>query len=317
MRKQKKRRRGAFSSILCIALAFQLYAIQDARGQFYDGGATYEVTEDSAYAYIHGEGTVVNLHATVTNGIYVCYFGAPGATLNFFDDARAGLIYADTGSYVNIYGGLVDVFVSVSEGTEVTIYGEQFVVVDPLTGTQEYDPGTKLYTANAVLTAYDAWGDVLFTGRISCVEGAYVSLASESGNEELDVQIDVKPGDNSNIINPRSNGKVAVAVLSDGTFDATQVLPETVYFAGAGVAKNDKGKYMAHAEDIDEDGNDDMVFHFQTSELELEGGVITLTLTGQLGGSQMAVESAGQVNDGTVISGTDNVQVLQSKSKKK
>ncbi len=316
MESQKKRRKGAFSSILCIALAFQLYAVPDAQGQFYDGGLTYNITEDSDYAFIDGAGTVVNLHATVTNGIYVCYFGDPGATLNFFDDARAGLIYADTGSYVNIYGGLVDVYVSVSSGTEVTIYGEQFVLVDAA-GTHEYEPGTMLTTANAVLTAYDAWGDVLFNGRISCVEGAYVSLASESvGSEDLDVQIDVKPGENPNIINPRSNGKIAVAVLSDGTFDATQVLPETVYFAGAGVAKNDKGKYMAHAEDIDEDGNDDMVFHFQTSELELEGGVITLTLTGQLD-SQTAVESAGQINDGTVISGTDNVQVLQSKSKKK
>lgn len=315
MGKQKKRRKGAFLSILCIALAFQLYAVPDAQGQYYDGGATYEITEDSAYAFIHDEGTVVNLHATVMYGIYVCYFGGPGATLNFFDDARAGTIYADTGSYVNIYGGTVDVFVSVASGTEVTIYGEQFVVVDPLTGTQEYEPGTQLYTANAVLTAYDGWGDVLFTGRISCVEGAYVSLASESGNEELDVQIDVKPGENPNIINPRSNGKVAVAVLSDGTFDATQLLPETVYFAGAGVAKNDKGKYMAHAEDIDEDGDTDMVFHFQTSEMELESGVITLTLTGQLGG-QMASQSAGGANDGAKISGTDDVHVLQKPKKK-
>jgi len=313
MESQKKRRKGAFSSILCIALAFQLYAVPDAQGQFYDGGVTYDITEDSDYAlFIDGEGTVVNLHATISNGIYVCFFGASGATLNFFDDARADLIYADTGSYVNIYGGSVDVFVSVSTGTEVTIYGEQFVVVDAA-GTHEYEPGTMLSTASAVLTAYDAWGEVLFNGRISCVEGAYVSLASESvGSGGLDVQIDVKPGSNPNVINPRSNGKVAVAVLSDGTFDATQVLPETVNFAGAGVAQNKKGKYMAHAEDVDEDGDDDMVFHFRTNELELEGGVITVTLTGQLE-SQAAVESAGQISDGTPISGTDNVHVLQSK----
>ena len=297
---KKERAKGVLSSILWTALAFQLCAVPDARGQFYDGGLTYDITEDSAYAFIDGEGTVVNLHATITNGIYVCYFGAPGATLNFFDDARAGLIYADTGSYVNIYGGLVDVFVSVSTGTEVTIYGEQFVVVDAA-GTHEYDPGTMLSTASGVLTAYDAWGEVLFNGRISCVEGAYVSLASESvESRDLEVQIDVKPGDNSNVINPRSNGKVAVAVLSDAAFDATQLLPETVNFAGAGVAKNKKGKYMAHAEDVDEDGNDDMVFHFRTSELELEGGIMAVTLTGL-------------TNDETPMSGTDNVLVLSKK----
>ena len=313
---KKERTKGVLSSILWTALAFQLCAVPDARGQFYDGGATYDITEDSSYAFIDGEGTVVNLHATVTSGIYVCHFGDPGATLNFFDDARAGLIYADTGSYVNIYGGSVDVWVSVSTGTEVTIYGEQFVVVDAA-GTHEYDPGTMLSTANAVLTAYDAWGEVLFNGRISCVEGAYVSLASENvGSGGQDVQIDVKPGANPNVINPRSNGVVAVAILSDNTFDATQVLPETVNFAGAGVAQNKKGKYMAHAEDVDEDGDDDMVLHFSTNELELEDGVMTVTLTGQLE-SQMAVRSAGQTNDGTLISGTDDVQVLQSKSKKK
>jgi hypothetical protein len=312
MESRKKRTKGASSPILWIALVFQLCVAPTALGASYDGGLTYDVTQtDDFFAFIDGEGTIVNFDATILGGIYVCY-NSPGATLNFGTDARAGLIEADSGSYVNLYGGSVDFLLSVSLGAQVTIYGEQFVVVDAVNGTHQYNPGTTLPIENAVLTAYNAWGAELFSGRVSCVDGAYVSLATESGG--LDVQIDIKPGSHPNVINPRSNGVVPVAILSDEAFDATQVLPETVYFAGAGVAMHgkEKGKYMAHAEDVDDDGDDDMVFHFRTNELKLEDGATTATLTGQLEG-QLAAESAGQIKDGAMISGTDNVSILRSK----
>ncbi|MHC4558820.1 MAG: hypothetical protein ACYTFW_14860 [Planctomycetota bacterium] len=311
MESRNKHTTRVFLSILWIALVFQLCMAPTAWGADYDGGITYDVTEDEWFAFIDGEGTVVNLNATILYGIYMCY-NSPGATLNFGADARAGLIDAGSDSFVNIYGGSVDFLVSVSLGAQVTIYGEKFVVADRINGTYQYDPGTTLSIENAVLTAYDAWGTELFTGRISCVSGASVLLDTETKDLDLEVQIDIKPDSNPNIINLCSNGVVPVAILSDETFDATKVLPETVYFAGASVAMHGKDKYMAHEKDVDEDGYDDMLLHFRTNELKLEDGTTTVTLTGQLN-SQLTAQSAGQIKDGAMISGTDNVYILRSK----
>lgn len=69
---------------------------------------------------------------------------------------------------------------------------------------------------------------------------------------------------------------------------------------------------MAHAEDVDEDGDIDMLFHFRIADLELEDGVAEakVALTGQLG-SLVAIPSANRINDGTPISGADSVHILQ------
>lgn len=47
------------------------------------------------------------------------------------------------------------------------------------------------------------------------------------------VEIDIKPGSDSNSVNLNSNGRIAVAILSTDEFDATQVDASTVVFAGA------------------------------------------------------------------------------------
>jgi hypothetical protein len=135
---------------------------------------------------------------------------------------------------------------------------------------------------------------------------------------DLRVEIDVKPGCDPAIINLRSFGVVPVAVLSTETFDATQVPPETVEFAGAPVAACGWGNYrkrMARARDVDGDGLDDMVFHFRTRNLQLEDGVkkATLELTGQfIGKSDFMAKSASITKgDPIPISGTEDVYILR------
>ena len=307
----------AFSPTFWIALVFGLCVTPTVRGQYnyYNAGITYDVTATDSYSiWIDGEGTVVNFSATIQGGLYICWFSS-GPTLNFGAGAYASHIDAGPGSSVNLNGGSVGFAVFVSSGATVTVTGDKFVV----DGTP-YDPGTKLSVQNAVVTAYDAWGRQLFSGSIWCSMGAAIMLGAEAG--DLDVQIDVKPGSDPAIINLRSNGVIPVAVLSDGTFDATHVLPGTVQFAGAGVAVSQSGKYMAHTADVDADGDDDMLFHFRTQDLRLEDGVAkaAVTLTGQLGGqaagpSSRSLQSTSRVDDGTPISGTDNVYILRRKKK--
>jgi hypothetical protein len=329
MESREKRKKVAFSSILGVALAFQLCAAPAALGQIYNDGATHDVdqadVDNASYYYsarIDGEGTVVNFNASIRGGVYVSWT-VPGATLNYGngnddgDVASANLIYAGYGSQVNLYGGSVSWMVFTDTDAQVTVYGDYFTVEGD---AETYYPGATISVQGAVLTAYDSSGETRFTGRMSCS-----ALALDTDSEELAVEIDVKPDSDPSIINLNSNGLVAVAVLSDDDVDATQIQPETVEFAGAPVAVNGSGKYMASVVDVDGDGDDDMLFHFNIADLDLDAGITEaeVKLTGQLGGEPdtqvmaKSLQSTSPVVEGTPIAGSENVQVVQPKKKKK
>ncbi len=103
-------------------------------------------------------------------------------------------------------------------------------------------------------------------------------------------KIDIKPGSDPNSINLKSKGLVPVAVLTTEGFDASTIDPETVLFAGAEPVRST-------LEDVDGDGDLDMLFHFKTQELNLDEDSTEATLTGE-------------TNDGTPIQGTDTVNIV-------
>ena len=78
------------------------------------------------------------------------------------------------------------------------------------------------------------------------------------------VSIDIKPGSYPNSINPKSKGKIPVAILSTEGFDApNQIVPNSLTFGATGDEAslafcNPKGK------DINGDGSEDLVCHFYT-----------------------------------------------------
>ena len=121
--------------------------------------------------------------------------------------------------------------------------------------------------------------------------------------------IDIKPGNEQNNINLKSNGVVPVAILTTDNFDAVTVDPATAQFAGA---TPERWKL----EDVDDDGDNDMLFHFRTQELNLDQDSTKATLTAQLK-SQITARSTQQVIGGTIVSGTDKVQIISSKKSKK
>ena len=108
------------------------------------------------------------------------------------------------------------------------------------------------------------------------------------------VTIDIKPDSQTNNINPRSKGVIAVSVLTSEDFDALQVDPNTVLF---GPADAEKAHTQVHVEDVDNDGDMDLVFHFRTQETGIQCGDTEATLTGETW-------------DGTPISGTDSVTTV-------
>ena len=120
--------------------------------------------------------------------------------------------------------------------------------------------------------------------------GAY-ELPFES---EYTVEIDIKPGSDPNSINLDSQGVIPVAILTTDDFDAASVNATTVHFG-----KEGDGAAPVHyaLEDVDYDGDTDMILQFKTQETGIEAGDNEATLTGQTTG-------------GIEITGTDSVRIV-------
>ena len=97
------------------------------------------------------------------------------------------------------------------------------------------------------------------------------------------VQIDIRPRSPSNKINPRSHGKVPVAILTTDTFDATTVDPTTVRFGRTGT---EAVPVRSALKDFDEDGDLDLVLRFRTRATGIQCGDTSALLTGQTFGGQ-------------------------------
>ena len=93
----------------------------------------------------------------------------------------------------------------------------------------------------------------------------------------------MKPGSASNTVNPKSNGVIPVAILTTETFDATTVNPVSVEFR-PNRATEAHGK--GHIEDVNNDGEPDLVLHFRTQDTGITCGVTSASLTGQTVGSE-------------------------------
>ena len=119
----------------------------------------------------------------------------------------------------------------------------------------------------------------------------------------IDVAIDIKPGSFPNSINLGSNGSVPVAFFTSETFDATTIDPLTVTLAGhdfCGLIKL-RGKKnpqaQADLEDVDGDGDLDLVVHLETENLAIEPTDTMCTL------GALTV-------DGFVVQGTDSINIV-------
>ena len=107
----------------------------------------------------------------------------------------------------------------------------------------------------------------------------------------VEVEIDIKPGGDPNSINLKSKGIIPVAVLTDEDFDATTVDVSTVAFG----PDEAEPVHNGHIEDVDGDGDDDLVLHFKTQDTGIQCGDTDATLTGETFDGQ-AIEGSDSVN---------------------
>lgn len=130
----------------------------------------------------------------------------------------------------------------------------------------------------------EGWAEVTY-------DAAFVFPATSI--PEQVVLVDIKPGSDPNAVNPYARGFLPVAVLTDDDFDALWIDYNTVAFGPSGAAPAREAK----AEDVDGDGDSDLILHFKTAETGIACGDTETILTGE-------------TFDGQAISGTDAIKTV-------
>jgi Tol biopolymer transport system component len=160
--------------------------------------------------------------------------------------------------------------------------------------------------SNGTQGNYVSWSPGLSTdGRFVAFTSAASNLVSGDTNGAWDVfvrdrgstatvevTLDIKPGSFPNRINPRSNGVIPVALLTNGSFDATTADPATLRF---GVTGQEAAPVHMALEDVDGDGDTDLLLHFRTRASGIQCGDTSAALTGETYG-------------GLLIHGSDSIQ---------
>ncbi len=223
--------------------------------------------------------------------------GTALVTGSFANTAVFGL--GEAGETTLTSEGLNDVFVAkyAPDGTLVwarraggTANDESYSISTTSDGTASL-AGSFKETAIFGTTELSAAGNVeIFVATIG---------AEPSTVPVLQVEIDLKPGADANVINLGSHGVLPIAIVSTAEFDATQVDPATVTLAGAGVAVRGKGdRYMANEEDVNDDGLIDLTLKIETENLDpdqIQDGYIYLYA---------------ETYDGLAIEGWDEVVIV-------
>jgi hypothetical protein len=83
----------------------------------------------------------------------------------------------------------------------------------------------------------------------------------------ITIDLDIKPESDLNCINNKSHGVIPVAILGSPDSDCTQIDPESILLEGLSVKTVGKNnKYLAHYEDVNSDGHEDLVLQIQNAE---------------------------------------------------
>lgn len=114
----------------------------------------------------------------------------------------------------------------------------------------------------------------------ACDAGAFEALFVRT------VHIDVRPGSASNPVPLRGMGVLPVAILTEPGFDAATVTASSVQLGplGATPLLSPDGTVRTSLEDVDGDGDVDLVLFFDVSSLGLLDTTTSLTLTGMAAG---------------------------------
>ena len=98
---------------------------------------------------------------------------------------------------------------------------------------------------------------------------------------DLEVLIDIKPGSFPNGLNPRQRGVTPVAILTTARFNAATVDRASIRFGRTGI---ETAPVHAALEDVDRDGDLDLILQFDTLKTGILCGDLVANLTAQTTG---------------------------------
>ena len=128
-------------------------------------------------------------------------------------------------------------------------------------------------------------------------EGSYLGkvVAYLMTPQPIGIALDIKPGDDLNNISLRSRGFISVAILTTDDFVASNVDPSSVEFGPGPAFIGDGG---AHFDDVDFDGDPDLVLFFRIQDTGIECGDTSASLIGM-------------TFDGHEIEGFDSIKTVR------
>lgn len=198
----------------------------------------------------------------------------------------AGTYDSSTGEAKIYVNGVLDGMASVTPGSTINS-GPADVQI----GARQY-PGFRAFF-NGVIDEVQIFNRALSAGEVQ--EIVHADRAGKC--KVITVAIDIKPGSFPNSINPKSKGKIPVAILSSATFNAvTQVDQATLTFGHSG---NEPSLAFCNpnGEDVNGDTLLDLVCHFHTPTAYFQSGDTQGILKGKTVGN-------------IPIMGTDSVRIV-------
>jgi hypothetical protein len=226
--------------------------------------------------------------------------GSLGPTLQWF-------IYADAGGSpgATLHSALAENVVVTPMGMSGTwlFFHVEFDFGQPVA----LDAGTTywigLLSPDGPLPQGLAWGSSTelhgnMSHRLLLGQDEWIAVANELNflliAQTQIIEVGIKPDSDPNSINPFRRGVIPVAILTTEDFDALTVDADSVRF---GPAEAEKRHKQAHVEDVDGDGDLDLLLHFRTQDTGIAPGDTEACLSGQ-------------THDGVPITGCDSVRTV-------
>lgn len=107
-----------------------------------------------------------------------------------------------------------------------------------------------------------------------------------------EISIDIKPGSFPNSINLKNRGVIPVAIINDGSIDLSTINISSIRFG-----PNRAVQVHFSYEDVESDGDLDLILHFRTQDTGIKNGDIEAALTARL-------------IDGRIIAGSDSLRTV-------
>ena len=302
------------------SIRWYLYA-HDSSRMYITGGSIGDGSPSNGHVTTYGSSQLFITSGWIGGSLYLhnssqvsITGGSVRGRLIAWDSPQAsisgGLIQGDLtpggSSQVSITGGTIRGPLQPFAQGLINIYGSNFAVDGRAVGNIEltsiygdwywYEPVRHL---TGTLDSGEPINNDFYIGHSAKI----VLIGPET---EIIVGIDIKPGSYPNSINPDSQGVIPVAILTTSTeagepvtFDASTVVAQTVRFGPAEAAAAQWA-----LEDVDDDGDVDMILHFRTQETGIVAGTTEAILTGE-------------TIEGENIIGTDSVRTVPPEDKGK